>query len=109
VKNESYFAGLGNANSLRPDGVPPSQGGKYTGFGSTPSVNPQSSSTQNESISVEDFTTDPLGTLTKGWGMFSRAAVKTASMVNETYVQPSVAKVCPPWKKPRSWTYSDTF
>ena len=49
--------------------------------------------TQSESISIEDFTTDPLGSLTKGWGMFSRAAVKTASMVNESYVQPSVAKV----------------
>jgi len=34
-----------------------------------------------------------LGTLTKGWSMFSRAAVKTASIVNENYVQPSVAKV----------------
>jgi ADP-ribosylation factor GTPase-activating protein 1 len=45
---------------------------------------------------VEEFTADPLGTLTKGWGLFSRAAVKTASMVNEQYVQPSVAKVLPP-------------
>jgi ADP-ribosylation factor GTPase-activating protein 1 len=93
ARNETYFAGLGNANSQRPDGIPPSQGGRYAGFGSTPPV-PQSSSTQqNESISVEDFTADPLGTLTKGWGIFSRAAVKTASMVNENYVQPSVAKV----------------
>ena len=93
ARNETYFAGLGSTNSQRPDGIPPSQGGRYAGFGSTPPV-PQSSSTQqNESISVEDFTADPLGTLTKGWGIFSRAAVKTATMVNENYVQPSVAKV----------------
>ena len=45
---------------------------------------------------MEDFTNDPLGTLSKGWGIFSRAAVKTASMVNEQYVQPSVAKVLLP-------------
>jgi len=43
---------------------------------------------------VEDFANDPLGTLTKGWGLFSRAAVKTAVTINESYVQPSVAKVC---------------
>jgi len=91
ARNETYFASLGSANSQRPDGVPPSQGGRYTGFGSAPP--PAQQSTQNESLRVEDFTTDPLGSLTKGWSMFSRAAVKTASMVNENYVQPSVAKV----------------
>lgn len=89
ARNESYFAGLGNANAQRPEGIPPNQGGKYTGFGSGPAT-PQP---RDESISVDDFTTDPLGTLTKGWSMFSRAAVKTASIVNEQYVQPSVAKV----------------
>ena len=90
ARNESFFAGLGNANAQRPDGLHPSQGGRYAGFGSTPPVQPQQ---RNESLSVEDFTSDPLGSLTKGWSMFSRAAVKTASTINETYVQPSVAKV----------------
>lgn len=88
ARNESYFASLGNANASRPDNLPPSQGGKYSGFGSAPPPPPP-----QQSLSVEDFTTDPLGSLTKGWSMFSKAAVKTASMVNETYVQPSVAKV----------------
>jgi ADP-ribosylation factor GTPase-activating protein 1 len=82
---------LGNQNSQRSDSLPPSQGGKYTGFGSAQPAQPE----RNESLSVEDFTADPIGTLTKGWGFFSRAAVKTASMVNESYVQPSVAKVYP--------------
>ena len=92
ARNEQYFAGLGSANSQRPEGIPPSQGGRYTGFGSTSSVPPPN---ENESITVEDFTNDPFGTLTKGWSMFSRAAVKTATIVNEQYVQPSVAKVLP--------------
>jgi ADP-ribosylation factor GTPase-activating protein 1 len=97
ARNETYFAGLGSANSQRPDGVPPSQGGRYTGFGSAPP--PTQPSSQNESLSVEDFTSDPLGTLTKGWSMFSKVAVKTASMVHESYVQPSVAKVLfPRWE-----------
>jgi ADP-ribosylation factor GTPase-activating protein 1 len=89
ARNENYFASLGNQNSLRPESLPPSQGGRYTGFGSAPPAQPE----RNESLTVDDFTADPLGTLTKGWGLFSRAAVKTASMVNESYVQPSVAKV----------------
>lgn len=92
ARNEQYFAGLGSANAQRPEGIPPSQGGRYTGFGSALSVPPP---TENESITVEDFTNDPFGTLTKGWGMFSRAAVKTATIMNEQYVQPSVAKVLP--------------
>jgi ADP-ribosylation factor GTPase-activating protein 1 len=92
ARNESYFSGLGSVNAQRPEGIPPSQGGKYTGFGSGSAT---AQSQGNESISVEDFANDPLGTLSKGWGMFSRAAVSTASMVNEQYVQPSVAKVPP--------------
>jgi ADP-ribosylation factor GTPase-activating protein 1 len=95
ARNESYFASLGNANATRPENLPPSQGGRYGGFGSTPSPGPQQQQ-QQQSLSVEDFTTDPLGSLTKGWSLFSKAAVKTASMVNETYVQPSVAKVSLP-------------
>lgn len=94
AKNETYFASLGSTNSQRPEGLPPSQGGRYTGFGSAPPP-PAQQSSQNESLSVEEFTADPLGTLTKGWSMFSKVAVKTASMVNESYVQPSVAKVLP--------------
>jgi ADP-ribosylation factor GTPase-activating protein 1 len=33
--NERYFESKGFENMNRPDNVPPSQGGKYTGFGST--------------------------------------------------------------------------
>ena len=37
-QNQDYFARMGNENSSRPDNLPPSQGGKYSGFGSTPSI-----------------------------------------------------------------------
>lgn len=33
TQNESFFARLGQANASRPDNLPPSQGGKYQGFG----------------------------------------------------------------------------
>ena len=32
-QNEAYFAKLGNDNATRSDALPPSQGGKFTGFG----------------------------------------------------------------------------
>ncbi|CAG8886713.1 unnamed protein product [Penicillium nalgiovense] len=32
-QNEAYFAKLGNDNATRADNLPPSQGGKFTGFG----------------------------------------------------------------------------
>lgn len=35
--NERFFAGRAEENAKRPDNLPPSQGGKYTGFGSTSS------------------------------------------------------------------------
>src|SRR5262249_39213561 len=38
--NEAYFEGLGKLNESRPDHLPPSQGGRYTGFGSTPAPTP---------------------------------------------------------------------
>lgn len=58
---------------------------------------------QTGNLSVDDFTNDPLGTLSKGWSMFSKAAVKTASTINENYVQPSVAKVLPPFPICSHW------
>ncbi|KAF8397522.1 hypothetical protein HHK36_016439 [Tetracentron sinense] len=36
ANKESFFAGKMVENESRPEGIPPSQGGKYVGFGSTP-------------------------------------------------------------------------
>ena len=36
--NESYFQTLGQSNADRPADLPPSQGGRYQGFGNTPSL-----------------------------------------------------------------------
>src|ERR1700761_3787973 len=41
--SESFFASLGAANAQRPEDLPPSQGGRYSGFGSSPSPPPPSS------------------------------------------------------------------
>ena len=41
--NESFFSRLGETNATRSADLPPSQGGRYVGFGSTPSPPPQNS------------------------------------------------------------------
>ena len=38
-QNQDYFARMGSENSSRPENLPPSQGGKYAGFGSSPCTN----------------------------------------------------------------------
>ena len=47
-QNEAYFAKLGSDNASRSDNLPPSQGGKFTGFGGgmpAPSASEKRSST----------------------------------------------------------------
>lgn len=96
-KNEAYFAKLGEQNQFKPDHLPPSQGGKYQGFGSTP-VQPSNSNNNNNSnnnggrnntLSLENLQADPIGTLTKGWGLFSSALSKSVNDVNESVIKPS--------------------
>lgn len=86
-KNEQYFASLGAKNDSRPDHLPPSQGGKYAGFGSAPV---ESSSSGKGSVSLDSFQTDPLGTLTKGWSLFSSSVTKTVGEVSDQYVKPNM-------------------
>lgn len=88
ARNEQYFESLGNANSSRPEGVAPSQGGKYGGFGGGGVVPQQQSN--NESLSFDDFQNDPLGSFTKGWGWFSKTVTKTAEDMNENIIKPNM-------------------
>jgi ADP-ribosylation factor GTPase-activating protein 1 len=86
-KNESYFAELGSRNSTRPDNLPPSQGGKYSGFGSSVAT---TASDNRQGLSVEEFQTDPLGSLTKGWGLFTKTVTKGVGEMNESFIKPNV-------------------
>lgn len=87
-KNEQYFAQLGQKNQERPDHLPPSQGGKYQGFGNTPVNN--SKQANSNTMSLENLQSDPVGTLSKGWGLFSSAVQKSFEDVNENYIKPNV-------------------
>lgn len=88
AKNEEYFARMGNANAGRPDGLPPSQGGKYGGFGSS-MPEPQ----QQQGGLADEFQKDPVAALTKGFGSFWGAVSKQAKVVNESYIAPTAKNV----------------
>lgn len=92
-QNETYFAKLGNANKDRPADLPPSQGGKYAGFGSEPPLAASSSSAGSGIPGVDEFQKDPVAALTKGFGWFTTTVTKSAKQLNEGYIQPTAQKV----------------
>lgn len=92
ARNEAYFEQMGKKNQTKPDHLPPSQGGKYQGFGNTP-VNDSSSGDSSRgpassTLSLDNFQKDPLGTFAKGWGLFSSAVTKSFEEVNESVIKP---------------------
>lgn len=89
ARNEAYFEKMGAANADRPDGVAPSQGGKYGGFGSAPPEPAQQSGVP----SANDFTADPVAALTRSFGWFGSTVAKQAKIVNESYIQPTAKNV----------------
>jgi ADP-ribosylation factor GTPase-activating protein 1 len=94
-RNEAYFARLGSENATRSDSVPPSQGGKFTGFGGgMPVSSPSSRSSAGGPIpGFDDFQKDPMAALTKGFGWFTTAVGKSAKTVNDSYIQPTAKTV----------------
>ena len=90
AQNEAYFARMGDANSSRPDTLPPSQGGKYGGFGSAA---PEPPTAEGGIPSADEFQKDPVAALTKGFGWFSAAVGKQAKIVNDSYIQPTAKNV----------------
>ncbi|KAF8681520.1 ArfGap protein [Rhizoctonia solani] len=101
VANEAYFASLGETNASRPDDLPPSQGGRYVGFGSTPSPQPGSSNpnfglSSAAAPSLADLQTDPAAALSKGWGFLSTLVTSAARVANESVVQPGLERARDP-------------
>lgn len=88
---------MGNANSSRRDDLPPSQGGKYTGFGSTPDPeqsndHPSYHLSSHAAPTLDEFQKNPLGALSKGWGLFSSAVTTASREINETVVKPGMSR-----------------
>ena len=90
VKNEAYFAKMGQANATRSADLPPNQGGKYAGFGS---AGPELEKQERGIPSADEFQKDPVAALTKGFGWVGAALGKRAKVVNESYIQPTAKNV----------------
>jgi ADP-ribosylation factor GTPase-activating protein 1 len=96
AQNEAYFARMGEANASRPEGVAPSQGGKYAGFGSAPPPSLEAAGGQWEGggmPSADEFQKDPVAALGKGFGWFGGLVSKQAKIVNDSYLQPTAKNV----------------
>ncbi|CCM00656.1 uncharacterized protein FIBRA_02694 [Fibroporia radiculosa] len=99
--NESFFATLGEANAVRPDNLPPSQGGRYQGFGSTPSPQPGQQHpayglSSRAAPSLSELQENPGAALSKGWSLFSAAVAGASRAVTENVIQPGMERVMDP-------------
>jgi ADP-ribosylation factor GTPase-activating protein 1 len=88
--DDKYFAKLGAENASRPDDVPPSQGGKYGGFGNTPMPD---KSDKQAAPNWDEMQKDPMAALSKGFGWFTSTVSKTAQTVNSDFIQPTAKQV----------------
>jgi ADP-ribosylation factor GTPase-activating protein 1 len=90
--DDKYFAKLGADNASRSADLPPSQGGKYGGFGSG-GAQPEPSRDQGSLPGFDDLQKDPVAALTKGFGWFTTTVGKTAKSVNDSYITPAAQRV----------------
>jgi len=72
-----------------------SSGGKYVGFGSSGPVSsepnhPSFAMSSHNAPSLQEFQSDPISALSKGWGLFSSAVVAAGSTINESVIQPGM-------------------
>ncbi|KIL70276.1 hypothetical protein M378DRAFT_156370 [Amanita muscaria Koide BX008] len=97
-RNETFFASLGRENASRPADLPPSQGGRYTGFGNTsaPNQHPSFALSSVNAPSMNDFQENPRAALSKGWSLFSAAVLGASRVVSENVIQPGMEKVTDP-------------
>jgi len=83
---------MGSANAQRSADLPPSQGGKYAGFGSQPqggggggvgNGGVGNGLTSRNLPRFDDLRDDPVGALGKGWGFLGAALGAVGKTVNE--------------------------
>jgi ADP-ribosylation factor GTPase-activating protein 1 len=81
AQNEAFFARMGAENANRSEDLAPSQGGKFTGFGSDPWPPPK---TGAQGIpGTDEFQQDPLAALTKSFGWFGGIVQKGVGDVQQ--------------------------
>ncbi|CAG9763257.1 unnamed protein product [Ceutorhynchus assimilis] len=78
-QKEQFFAKKQYENASKRDDLPPSQGGKYSGFGYTREAPPRSQS--------QEFVDTALSSLASGWSFLSTSASKVANKATENVVK----------------------
>ncbi|KAM0755819.1 ArfGap-domain-containing protein [Meredithblackwellia eburnea MCA 4105] len=96
ARNEEYFANMGAANETRSEDLPPSQGGKYTGFGSDGGYNPSRGTSSRALPGLDDIRDDPMSALSRGWGFLGSALSQASKTINESVVQPTMERAADP-------------
>ncbi|KAJ0979467.1 hypothetical protein J5N97_014941 [Dioscorea zingiberensis] len=86
ANKESFFSKKMAENGSRPEGIPPSQGGKYVGFGSNPPPSAPRSSSQGDMFSV---VSQGLGRLS----LVAASAAQSAANVVQTGTKEITSKV----------------
>lgn len=71
-EKENFFDRKQSENAMRPDHLPPSQGGRYAGFGNT-----------IETKKEDDFFDNTFSSLSTGWSSFTAGAAKFATVASE--------------------------
>lgn len=78
-QKDAYFLKLQAENANRRSDLPPSQGGKYSGFGYSREAPPRSQS--------QEFVDNAISSLASGWSFLSSSATKIASKATENAVK----------------------
>lgn len=78
-QKDTFFNRIQEENNSRPDHLPPSQGGKYSGFGYTKDPIPKSQS--------QEFFDTTVSSLASGWSLFSLGATRIANSAKENAVR----------------------
>ena len=99
--NESYFASLGQTNASRSADLPPSQGGRYQGFGNTPTPppgaqHPSFALSSANAPTLADLQENPGAALSKGWSLLAAAVIGASRAVSENVIQPGMERVMDP-------------
>jgi ADP-ribosylation factor GTPase-activating protein 1 len=84
---------MGEVNANRREDLPPSQGGKYQGFGSTPapSMNNPAYGTSSAALpTLDELQNEPVAALSKGWSLLSAAVSAAGKIVAEKAMDPTL-------------------
>jgi ADP-ribosylation factor GTPase-activating protein 1 len=83
---------MGSENANRREDLPPSEGGKYAGFGSEPD-HWKKNDDPGAPPALDDFQKDPVAALTKGFGWLGANVSKVGKTGYEGWVKPGIQKV----------------